>query len=132
MLRTILKSKIKKVKVTKSSIKYEGSIGLPDDLIAAADLNLFEQVHVNNLSNGNRIITYVIRSNEKGSITINGAASKHFSAGDEIHILSFVQLSEDDVKIFAPKLIITDENNELLEILNYTDFLKKNEPIFPT
>lgn len=121
MLTTVLKSKIKKVTVSNSSIQYEGSIALPNELIDAAELKLFEQVHVNNLTNGNRIVTYVIRSNRKGYVTINGAASKHFAKGDEIHIISFIQLNEDEVKKFVPKLIITTENNELLEVLNYPE-----------
>ena len=119
MLRTILKSKVKKLFVSGSSISYKGSIALPDEIIEAADLKLYEQVHVNNLTNGNRIITYVIRSNERGKVTVNGAAAKLFAEGDEIHVLSFAQYSDEEVENFSPQLIITNQDNELVEVVNY-------------
>ena len=124
MIRTILKSKVKKLFISSSSIHYNGSIALPDEIIEAANLKIFEQVHVNNLTNGNRIITYVIRSNQKGYVTINGAASKLFSKGDEIHILSYVQMSDEKIQDFKPILIITNKLNEVIEITNYSDLME--------
>jgi len=58
----LLRVKLQQVIVSESSSSYPGSIALPDELIEAAGFKLFEQVHVNNLSNGNRIVTYVVRS----------------------------------------------------------------------
>ena len=89
MLIQILRAKIQEIIVSESSTSYPGSIGLPEEIIEAAGLQLFEQVHVNNLNNGNRIITYVIKSNRNGFVSLNGAASKKFDKGDRIHVLAF-------------------------------------------
>ena len=97
MLIQLLRVKIQQLIVSESSENYPGSIALPDDLIEAAGLKLFEQVHVNNLTNGNRIITYVVRSKKDGVVTLNGAASKLFKKGDKIHVLAFGYFNEQNV-----------------------------------
>ena len=89
MLLQLLRVKIQQLIVTESSESYPGSIALPDDLIEASGLKLFEQVHINNLTNGNRIVTYVVRSKKPGYVSLNGAASKLFKKGDKIHVLSY-------------------------------------------
>ena len=93
----LLKFKIQELIVSESSINYPGSISLPVDLFEAAGLNQFEQVHVNNKTNGNRIITYAVKSKLKGVVTINGAASKLFNKNDCIHVLAYCLLNEIEV-----------------------------------
>lgn len=119
MLIQLLRTKIQQLIVSESSENYPGSIALPDELIEASGLRLFEQVHVNNLTNGNRIITYVVRSKKEGFVTLNGAASKLFKKGDKIHILAFGYFTEQDAADFEPKIIYTDANNRLLEAKTY-------------
>lgn len=119
MLVQLLRTKIQQLIVTESSESYPGSIALPDDLIEAAGLHLFELVHVNNLNNGSRIITYVIRSNRPGVVTVNGAASKHFSAGDKIHVLAFSMMEAAEASAFVPRIVYADGNNQLVEIKEY-------------
>lgn len=119
MLIQLLRTKIQQLIVSESSEDYPGSIALPDDLIEAAGLRLFEQVHVNNLTNGNRIITYVVRSKKDGFVTLNGAASRLFNKGDKIHILAFGYFTEDDAADFEPRIIYADANNRLLEVKTY-------------
>lgn len=119
MLIQILKSKIQHITVTESSINYPGSISLPLELLEAAGLKQFELVHVNNRTNGNRIITYAVKNNQKGHVTINGAASKLFQKGDTIHVLAFAYLQEDEVDKFRPTIVITDEENNVIETKPY-------------
>lgn len=119
MLIQLLRTKIQQLIVSESSEDYPGSIALPDDLIEAAGLRLFEQVHVNNLTNGNRIVTYVVRSKKEGFVTLNGAASKLFTKGDKIHILAFGYFTEEDVADFEPRIIYADAGNRLLEAKTY-------------
>ncbi len=119
MFIQLLRVKIQQLIVSESSENYPGSIALPDELIAAAGLKLFEQVHVNNLSNGNRIITYVVRSKKKGFVTLNGAASKLFKEGDKIHVLSYAYVSDGDSDEHEPKIIYADAENNLVEVKTY-------------
>lgn len=119
MLIQLLRTKIQQLIVSESSEDYPGSIALPDDLIEAAGLRLFEQVHVNNLTNGNRIVTYVVRSKKDGFVTLNGAASKLFKKGDKIHILAFGYFTEQDATDFEPRIIYADAENRLVEAKTY-------------
>jgi hypothetical protein len=76
MLRTILKSKIHRVSLTGVHLDYEGSIGIDKCFLAAADIQLFELVHVFNVNNGARFQTYAINAQrDSGAITLNGAAA---------------------------------------------------------
>lgn len=115
----LLRTKIQQVVVSESSENYPGSIALPDDLIQAAGLRIFEQVFVNNLTNGNRIMTYVVRSKQDGYVTLNGAASKLFKRGDKIHILAFGYFTEAEADDFEPTIIYADAGNRLLEVKTY-------------
>lgn len=119
MLIQLLRVKVQQLIVTESSESYPGSIALPDELIQAAGLRLFEQVHVNNLTNGNRIVTYVVRSNKQGFVSLNGAASKLFSKGDKIHVLAYAYFTEQNADEFEPRIIYTDAQNKLVEAKTY-------------
>ncbi|MGN6193982.1 MAG: aspartate 1-decarboxylase [Ginsengibacter sp.] len=121
MLLQLLRVKIQQLVVTESSENYPGSIALPDELIEAAGLKLFEQVHVNNINNGNRIITYVIRSKREGFVSVNGAASRKFNKGDRIHVLAFGFFDkEKEAEDFQPTIVHADENNKLKDVKKYT------------
>ena len=115
----LLRVKIQQVIVSESSLSYPGSIALPDELIEAAGLRLFEQVHVNNLTNGNRILTYVVRSKKEGFISLNGAASWLFNKGDKIHILAYAYVEEEDAQNHEPRIIYTNEQNRVIETKIY-------------
>jgi len=119
MLIQLLRVKVQQLIVSESSEDYPGSIALPDEIIEATGLRLFEQVHVNNLTNGNRIVTYVVRSKREGFVTLNGAASKLFKRGDKIHVLAYGYLTEQDADQFEPKIIYADAQNRLLEAKTY-------------
>lgn len=116
----LLRAKIQELFVSESLESYPGSIALPDELIEASGLKLFEQVHVNNITNGNRIITYVIRSKKDGFVTMNGAASKKFNKGDRIHVLAFGYINVEEAEEFQPVLIHADANNRLIAAKEYT------------
>ncbi len=119
MFILLLKAKVQQLVVTESSEDYPGSIALPDPIIEAAGFLPFEQVHVNNLTNGNRIITYVVRSKKEGMVTLNGAASKLFKKGDKIHVLSYAYFLQEEANRFQPKIVYTDEVNKLIEVKAY-------------
>ncbi len=114
-MRTILKSNIHRATVTEANIQYEGSITLDKDLMEAADILPFEQVHVLDIDNGSRLETYVIEG-ERGSgvICINGAAARLVSAGDKVIIISYQTISEADALNLVPKLVYVNSQNAIV------------------
>ncbi len=116
MILNVLRAKIHTVRVTEANINYRGSITIDQDLLDASGIREYEVVHVNNASNGNRIITYVIAGKAgSGDILMNGAAALKCNKGDVIHILAFGDIDEKEMDNFKPKVIHTDENNRLVE-----------------
>ena len=120
MLIQLLRIKIQELIVSESSASYPGSIALPSEIIEATGLKLFEKVHVNNLTNGNRIVTYVVRSPKDGFVSLNGAASKKFNKGDKIHVLAYGYMDSDADEDFHPVILYADADNRLLEVKEYS------------
>lgn len=112
MLRTLLKSKIHRVKVTQCELHYEGSCAIDEDLLDAADICENEQVHIWNIDNGERFVTYAIRGQRgTGMISVNGSAARRAAVGDLIIIASFAQVPEPQVAGHTPKLVFVDSQN---------------------
>ena len=105
----VLKSKIHRVKVTEADLDYIGSVTIDEDLMDAAHLIENEQVHVLNYTNGERLITYVIKG-ERGSgiICMNGPASHKVKVGDHIIILSYASMDFEEAKKHQPSVIFPD------------------------
>ena len=68
-MRTYLRSKIHKARVTAADLNYIGSITIDVALMERADIAEWEKVLVVDNTNGNRLETYVIPG-ERGSGTI--------------------------------------------------------------
>ncbi len=117
MFRTLLKSKIHRVAVTQCELHYEGSCAIDEDLLDAANLVANEQVHIWNINNGERFITYAIKG-ERGSgmISVNGSAARRASAGDLLIIAAFAQVHEDQVATHEPQLVFVDDSNKQVEL----------------
>ena len=117
MHRTLLKSKIHRITVTDANIEYEGSITVDRDLMDAADFYHYEQVHIFNVTNGNRFVTYVIEG-ERGSneICVNGAAAHLAKKGDCLIVASFASYSESECEAHIPKLVYVDVKNQITRI----------------
>lgn len=112
--RLLLKSKIHRVTVTQADLHYEGSITLDPELMEAADILPFEQVHVLDIDNGNRLQTYAIEgARGSGQVCINGAAARLVSPGDLVIILGYGQVSEEEAREFQPRLVYVDAQNRI-------------------
>jgi aspartate 1-decarboxylase len=100
-------------------LDYVGSITIDRDLMDLSGLHENEQVQVLDITNGNRLTTYVIEG-ERGSgiIGINGAAAHLVSKGDLVIICSYVQLNEDEFKTHKPQIILVDKDNKLKKTLD--------------
>ena len=112
----VLKSKIHRVKVTDADLNYIGSVTIDENLMDAANLIENEQVHVLNYSNGERIITYVIKGKRgSGIICLNGPAALKFSVGDHVIILSYANMDFEKAKTFTPAIVFPDTNTNQLK-----------------
>ena len=115
-MRTMLKSKIHRARVTRVNIAYEGSIAIDKRLMEAADILPYEQVQVLNINNGVRFETYAIEAEpDSGEVSIQGAAARLASIGDTIIIISYRQVEDEDTHNLAPKLVYVDEKNAITE-----------------
>jgi len=112
MFRTLLKSKIHRVAVTHCELHYEGSCAIDEDLLEAANLCQSEQIHIWNVNNGERFITYAIKG-ERGSgmISLNGSAARRAAVGDLVIIAAYAQVHEERVASHQPQLVFVDERN---------------------
>jgi aspartate 1-decarboxylase len=114
MKRIVLKGKVQRATVTETNIDYDGSLTLDESLLRAADLVPFEQVHVYNISNGERFITYLIKGQkESGVVGINGAAVHKANIGDRLIIASYTLMDDEEINFFIPKIILLDDNNKI-------------------
>ena len=110
----LLKSKIHRARVTNVLIDYEGSIEIDENLMDEVNISTYEQVHVFNINNGNRFITYVIPGLRGDRvISINGAAARLAQINDRIIIVAYGIISEDQ-KIATPKVLVLDEKNQVI------------------
>jgi len=118
MQREMLKSKIHRVTVTEAELYYEGSITVDKNLLEAADILPYEKVQVLNFNNGSRLDTYTIEGAAgSGTICLNGPAARFGSVGDEIIIVSYVHLPDEDVKKFKPKVVMVDKKNKITKVI---------------
>ena len=114
MQRTVLKSKIHRARVTNVSIDYEGSIEIDENLMDEANISTYEQVHVFNINNGHRFITYVIPGLRGDRvISINGAAAHLSQINDRIIIVAYGIIDVDQESI-TPKILILNEKNQVV------------------
>ena len=114
MLIHIMKSKIHRVRITQADVDYIGSITIDSDLMQAANIFSGEKVQVLNISNGERLETYVIKGTVKGEIGINGPAALKMSVGDIVIIVSYALVDQKQAKNYKPIIILPSENNSLI------------------
>ena len=106
MLITVLKAKIHRVPVTHTEIDYEGSCAIDLDYLEQTGIRVNEQIHIYNLNNGERLITYAFEA-ERGSkiISMNGAAALKASIGDLVIIAAYGQIKDEDSNNYQPKVL---------------------------
>ena len=112
-MRTMLKSKIHRARVTSVNLSYEGSISLDPLLMREADILAHEQVHILNLNNGQRFTTYAIEG-KTGDVGLNGAAARLAQKGDIVIILTYSQVNEIDVASHVPSLVYVNRENRII------------------
>ena len=114
MQRTMLKSKLHRVRVTHSELDYEGSCAIDEVLLDAADIREYQQIDIYNVTNGARLTTYAIRAQRgSGIISVNGAAAHKANPGDILIIATYAMYSELELQKFHPQLVYVDEKNRI-------------------
>ena len=118
MIREMFRSKIHRATVTMSELYYEGSITIDKDLLEAADILSHEKVQVVNLNNGSRLDTYtLVGAAGSGMICLNGPAARLGTIGDEIIIIAYSPMSDEEARKHKPKTIVVDKQNKISKIL---------------
>jgi aspartate 1-decarboxylase len=110
--RSVLKSKIHRATVTQADVDYEGSVTVDSDLLRAADILPFEEVHVWNVTRGTRLTTYAMAGDAgTGVVCVNGAAAHLARPGDVVILATFTQLDEPAARAHRPTVVFVDERN---------------------
>ena len=113
MKRVVLKSKIHRATVTRADVDYEGSLGIGPELMQAADIVAGEQVHVVNISNGSRAVTYAI-TGEAGEISLNGGMAQVGNPGDLVIVTAYANADDSELIDFKPRVVHVDSSNRIV------------------
>jgi len=112
MQQIMLKSKIHRATLTGTNLGYEGSISIDEELMNESGICSNEQVHVVNITNGARLITYVIAAKAgSGEIALNGAAARMGVPGDIVIIIAYCTMDESECRRHVPKIVMVDSSN---------------------
>ncbi|MDD5309381.1 MAG: aspartate 1-decarboxylase [Deltaproteobacteria bacterium] len=116
MRRTLFKSKIHRATVTHADLDYEGSVTIDVDLMRAADIVPYEQVHIWNVTRGTRLATYALEGESgSGTVCINGAAAHGNRPGDLVIIATFAELDGAEIARHRPQVVLVDAKNRIVE-----------------
>jgi len=115
--RQMLKSKIHRATVTGCDPDYVGSLTLDPELMRSADLVANEQVHVWDIDNAARFVTYVIEGEPgSGAVRVNGAAARLVSEGDNVIVASFGAYNERELETYSPVVVHVDDRNAIVQV----------------
>ena len=116
-MRIMLRAKLHRLRLTGADPDYEGSIGIDSNLLDEAGILEYEMVHVWNVTNGERLETYAIRSPAgSGEVALNGAAALRGKPGDIIIVATFAPMDEASARRCKPRVIHVDEHNHPREL----------------
>lgn len=120
MLLNIFKGKIHRATVTEANLNYVGSITIDLDLMEASGIIAGERVQIVNNNNGARLETYVIEGPRgSGVVCLNGAAARLVQVGDTVIIIAYCWISEEEAKVFKPKVVFCGDGNAIEEVSDH-------------
>lgn len=110
-------SKIHRATVTQAELNYIGSITIDEIILEKAGMHPFQQVHVNNLSNGAHWETYILPGPKgKGDVCLNGPPARIFHPGDKVIILAYAHLELSEMKDLNPVVVFVDDKNKVIKV----------------
>jgi aspartate 1-decarboxylase len=115
MRLNVFKSKIHRATVTHADRAYEGSVSIDADLLEAANILPYEAVHIWNVTNGSRLVTYALAGERgSGTVCVNGAAAHFNSPGDLVILATFADMDPDEARTHKPVVVRVDKDNHIL------------------
>ncbi len=116
MLLKVFKSKIHRATVTQADLNYNGSLTIDADLMEAAEILPYEQVHVLNVHTGDRFLTYAIEGGRgSGVVCLNGAAARLGQPGDLVIVITYAQMTPEEARNHTPRVVLVDEHNHIAD-----------------
>lgn len=117
MNRVMLRAKLHRATVTEADLTYEGSCGIDEDLLDAANMREYERIELYNVNNGERFATYIIKKPRgSGAISLNGAAARRAHVGDLLIICTYATMEESEALAWKPSIVLLDERNRVKEV----------------
>ena len=117
ILQEFLFSKIHRATVTDANLNYVGSITIDETLLKAANMREWQKVDILDVDNGKRFQTYIIKGEpDSGCICLNGAAARKVLPGDKVIIITYANLTPEEIKTHKPTVVIVDEKNKIKEV----------------
>ena len=99
-------------------MNYVGSLTIDEDLMELSDTLPYEEVHVLNVTNGQRMVTYaMVGERGSGIMCLNGAAARHGRPGDIIIVITYGHCDDAEARTLKPKIVIVDEKNRPRELM---------------
>jgi aspartate 1-decarboxylase len=115
MRLNIFKSKIHRATVTHADVAYEGSVSIDADLLDAAEILPHEAVHIWNVTNGSRLVTYALAGERgSGTVCVNGAAAHLNRPGDLVILATYADMEPAEARAHVPTVVRVDGNNRIL------------------
>jgi aspartate 1-decarboxylase len=116
MQRLMFKSKIHRATVTAANRDYEGSLTIDADLLDAADILPYEQIHVWDVTNGARLVTYALPGvRGSGEVCVNGAGAHLIKPGDLVIVATYTMISTRQARKYQPTVVFVDGANKMRE-----------------
>jgi aspartate 1-decarboxylase len=116
MRLSMFKSKIHRATVTEANVDYEGSVTIDQDLMDAANMLAWEEVHVWDVDNGARLVTYILPGPRgSGVVCVNGAAAHQIKPGHRVILATYASMEEEEARQHRPMVILVDEDNRIRE-----------------
>jgi len=110
MNRRILRAKIHRVLITDSRLDYDGSLGIAEELMNAADIVAGEEVLVANIATGARFVTYAITAPSGSGVILNGAAARLGEIGDTVIVMCFGTVPEEEARNVVPSVVLMEDD----------------------
>jgi len=110
----MMKSKLHRATVTETNLDYEGSLTIDTDLLEEADILPHEQIHVWDVTNGARLVTYALAGKRgSGEICVNGAGAHLIKTGDVIIIATYAELEDAEARVHLPRVVFLERGNKI-------------------
>lgn len=112
-LNTFLSAKLHRIRVTEAQVNYIGSVGIDANFMERAGIRINEQVHIVNLDNGNRWVTYAIPASPGSkTMSLNGGGALLGKIGDPLVVMAYVQTDEH----LEPRVLFFNEDNVVIKV----------------